>query len=186
MKDKKIWKYFVLGVFVIIVGVFYYKNNVKDTTKEATALFLEKSNTDDNAILAQKLTNEGNESEPQKTDEETDVKAKDEIMYIHVCGAVIHPGVYELTMGSRVIDAVTLAGGFMEDAAMDAINQAQKLADGVRLYIPTLEDIENTNTMQDEYPVITLSPNNVSSSENEPLDRRFDKPPMHNRLSATC
>ncbi|WP_066717221.1 helix-hairpin-helix domain-containing protein [Clostridium sp. Marseille-P299] len=173
MKDKKIWKYFVLGVFVVIIGIFYYKNNVKDTTEEASALFFEKT-ADVNTVLAEQAMGLGNEEKSQQTDVDSEVETKDEIMYIHVCGAVIDPGVYELTVGSRVIDAVTFAGGFKENAAMDAINQAQKLTDGVRLYIPTLEDIENTNIIQDEYPVVTGNPDNVSSSGDKTLDGKVN------------
>ena len=35
---------------------------------------------------------------------------------VHVCGAVLHAGVYELKAGSRVYEAVEAAGGFAADA----------------------------------------------------------------------
>ena len=58
-----------------------------------------------------------------------------ESIYVHVCGAVKHPGVYELKSGDRVYEAVKKAGGFEEGAAEEAVNQAAVLADGQRLYI---------------------------------------------------
>ena len=49
---------------------------------------------------------------------------------IHVDGCVASPGVYYLPAGSRVIDAVTAAGGATEKARTDAVNLAQELQDG--------------------------------------------------------
>lgn len=62
------------------------------------------------------------------------------VIYVHVCGAVERPGVYELEAGSRVYEAVGQAGGFTEDADQNYVNQAQALEDGVMLVIPTREE----------------------------------------------
>ena len=51
---------------------------------------------------------------------------------VHVCGAVLHAGVYELKAGSRVYEAVEAAGGFAADADQNYVNQAQTLKDGVK------------------------------------------------------
>lgn len=61
------------------------------------------------------------------------------VIYVHVCGAVQNPDVYELPEGSRVYEAVQAAGGFASDADESYVNQAQKLPDGAKLVIPTLE-----------------------------------------------
>lgn len=60
-------------------------------------------------------------------------------IFVHVCGAVNDPDVYELASGSRVYEAVRAAGGFTADADTNYVNQAQKLSDGVKLVIPTRE-----------------------------------------------
>ncbi len=62
------------------------------------------------------------------------------VIYVHVCGAVEKPGVYELEAGSRVYEAVAQAGGFTGDAEQNYVNQAQILEDGVKLVIPTREE----------------------------------------------
>lgn len=62
------------------------------------------------------------------------------VLYVHVCGAVETPGVYELPAGSRVYEAVQAAGGFSADAEQNYVNQAQILTDGVKLVIPTWEE----------------------------------------------
>lgn len=55
---------------------------------------------------------------------------------VHVAGAVMNPGVYRLAAGSRVVDAVLAAGGLQADANSDAVNLAQVLRDGDRIYLP--------------------------------------------------
>ena len=83
------------------------------------------------------------DSLPQLTEEsseENEEIAVEEIepqtcIYVQVCGAVHNPGVYSLTEGSRVFEAIELAGGLKEDADLKAINQAQILTDGQMVYV---------------------------------------------------
>ena len=62
-------------------------------------------------------------------------------IYVHVCGAVKQPGVYALEPESRVYEAVMAAGGFTEEADEDYVNQAQTVSDGIKLQIPTREEV---------------------------------------------
>ena len=57
-------------------------------------------------------------------------------LVVHVAGAVSTPGVVELAAGARVIDAVEAAGGALEDADLDRLNLAAKVADGQRILVP--------------------------------------------------
>lgn len=61
-------------------------------------------------------------------------------IYVYVCGAVEHAGVYVLPEGSRVYEAVDAAGGFTLEADETAVNQALVLSDQDQLYIPTVEE----------------------------------------------
>ena len=65
---------------------------------------------------------------------------------IHVGGAVQSPGVYELEEGSRVLSAVEAAGGFTENASLDAVNLARKLVDGEQVLILTVEEAASHGT----------------------------------------
>jgi len=56
---------------------------------------------------------------------------------VHVAGAVKNPGVYSLTIGSRVQDAIAEAGGLSPEANPQKINLAAYLIDGNRILIPT-------------------------------------------------
>ena len=82
----------------------------------------------------------GQQSPEQSVPEDS---GKQQTIFVHVCGAVISPDVYELPIGSRVYEAVQAAGGFADDAEVSYVNQAQILTDGVKLVIPTMEQIES-------------------------------------------
>lgn len=71
-------------------------------------------------------------------------------IYVHVCGAVVSPGVYEMPEGSRFYEAVDAAGGFAEDACQDYLNMAALLADGSRLEIPTLQAVQEREKAADK------------------------------------
>ncbi len=71
---------------------------------------------------------------------EATTDASSEKIMVHVCGAVLSEGVYELAKGSRVVDAVEAAGGFGPDADSSYVNQAKVLEDGIKLKIPTMEE----------------------------------------------
>ncbi|GAA1338568.1 ComEA family DNA-binding protein [Arthrobacter roseus] len=55
---------------------------------------------------------------------------------VHVAGAVNKPGVVSLLDGSRIFEAIEAAGGALPEAALDAVNLAAPLTDGVQLYVP--------------------------------------------------
>lgn len=55
---------------------------------------------------------------------------------VHVAGAVIEPGVYELRPGARIRDAIVAAGGPTESADWNAVNLAAVVADATRIYVP--------------------------------------------------
>jgi competence protein ComEA len=57
---------------------------------------------------------------------------------VHVAGAVTSPGVVRLSTGSRVVDAVSAAGGLRADADPDRVNLAAPLTDGQRVVVPDL------------------------------------------------
>ncbi len=50
---------------------------------------------------------------------------------VDIKGSVKYPGIYYLNKESRVIDAITIAGGLTVDADIDKINLATKLEDGM-------------------------------------------------------
>lgn len=59
---------------------------------------------------------------------------------VHVAGAVVRPGVYELPAGARVADAIAAAGGAAADGDPDLVNLAAPVVDGQRLSVPRIGD----------------------------------------------
>ncbi|MDR2649589.1 MAG: helix-hairpin-helix domain-containing protein [Clostridiales bacterium] len=55
---------------------------------------------------------------------------------VYIAGAVVNPGVYELDEGSRVEDALNLAGGPAEEADMLRVNLAARLKDEQQIIVP--------------------------------------------------
>jgi len=65
-------------------------------------------------------------------------------LVVDVAGAVPRPGVYELAQGSRIKDAVEIAGGFLAQADKSSLNLAEPLQDGQKLDIPFIAGFEPT------------------------------------------
>lgn len=73
---------------------------------------------------------------------ETEATDTGQTILVHVCGAVISPGVVELPCESRVADALEAAGGLNEYGASEAVNLAAKLEDAQQVYFPTREEAQ--------------------------------------------
>ncbi|MBC7441497.1 MAG: helix-hairpin-helix domain-containing protein [Ramlibacter sp.] len=68
----------------------------------------------------------------------TSTGAEGAVIFVHVLGAVERPGLYELSVGARVMDAVAAAGGLTGTADPAGANLARRMADGEQLYLPQL------------------------------------------------
>ncbi len=68
---------------------------------------------------------------------------------VDVEGAVINPGVYTLPSGSRVEDAIMVAGGLGSDVDEEAlaktVNRAAKITDGMKIYIPQADSDQTSH-----------------------------------------
>lgn len=51
---------------------------------------------------------------------------------------VNNPGVIYLDEGSRICDAIKKAGGITADADINSLNQAEKVTDGQKIYVPLI------------------------------------------------
>ncbi|WP_461811674.1 helix-hairpin-helix domain-containing protein [Faecalimonas sp.] len=76
--------------------------------------------------------------EEVKKNEAPQKKEKDveKIQVVYVCGAVQKPGVYRMPAGSRIYEAIEMAGGMTEQADEAALNQAEKVKDAEQIYVP--------------------------------------------------
>lgn len=125
MKFNKIVMIVTVSVFVLLSGGLYYLNYAGQ--QEQTQIVSDISETKEN------------NHDEQSTQKVTTAKKSNSI-FVHVCGAVKKPGVYELKGDARVCDAVKAAGGLKKKAADTEVNQAQPLTDGEQVCIPYKAD----------------------------------------------
>lgn len=77
-------------------------------------------------------------------------RESDDLCYVHVCGEVVCPGVYQLMVGQRVFEAVELAGGFTDAAADAFLNLAEPVFDGMKVEVPDREKAESLAAGQEK------------------------------------
>lgn len=71
------------------------------------------------------------------------------IIYIDIKGAVNRPGLYQLSEGSRMVDAIEAAGGLTTEADDRTINLAEKLLDQQKIIVYTESEIAQQLMQED-------------------------------------
>jgi competence protein ComEA len=74
----------------------------------------------------------------------TSVESASKIL-VDIEGCVKNPGLYEFDVDARVGHAIEIAGGFTKYAARDSINLAEKLTDGMQLYVLSKKEQKSQN-----------------------------------------
>lgn len=93
---------------------------------------------------------------------------------VDVAGAVEKPGVYKLPSGSRIGDALVVAGGLAATADREwvakTINLAESVKDGGKIYIPE-KDVNNVATSQQTNVLTKASGKvNINTASESELD----------------
>lgn len=111
----KSWHNIIIGTFcgLLIAGVIFFLIAYEKGTPIELYMQPEESSSDSKSPEISKLT-----------------------ITIHISGEVKKPGVYELPVGSRLQDAIQIAGGLTELTDPAMLNLASLLEDGSRKYIP--------------------------------------------------
>ncbi|MDU6523816.1 MAG: helix-hairpin-helix domain-containing protein [Enterococcus sp.] len=106
---------YLLGIPVVIIGLFMGFFLLRTPAEETTApeLF----------------------STSEITFQETTNTTKQE-WYVDVKGAVKKTGMYRITQGMRLMDAIDLAGGFTSEADQNQVNFSKLLTDQEIIYVP--------------------------------------------------
>ena len=137
-------------IFMVITGILYscaYQNS-------KSAGLLTASGEEDNPVTEEITADVPGTDDPDSGSLAGQLPGPDgeqeiPVIYVHICGAVQNPGVYQVEETARLVDLITLSGGLTEEAAGDYINQAEKLADGQRVYVPSGEELQDLSL--DEY-----------------------------------
>lgn len=112
----------------------------KEDEPEETVVLLEEESEKEAASeeeAEQKSAKEEETKDQQKTEPETIV--------VYVCGEVKKEGVVTLPAGSRIYQAIEMAGGVTEEAEASWLNLAEVLTDGARIYVPGKEEVSEGN-----------------------------------------
>ena len=117
----------IIGAIIIMAFLYYIY------AKEDDSIISTEENITENVV-------EKSEESEKTTNEETNK------IVVHVSGAVNQEGIVELQENSRISDAINVAGGLKENADTKHINLAFKLEDGMKIYIPTIEETKEQNT----------------------------------------
>lgn len=74
----------------------------------------------------------------------SNIPSESKKIFVDIEGAVVNPGVYEMSAGARVKDILVVSGGFIENAdrvyVQKTVNLAEHLKDGQKIYFPFLSD----------------------------------------------
>ncbi|MDO4533884.1 MAG: ComEA family DNA-binding protein [Coriobacteriia bacterium] len=92
------------------------------------------------------------ESPAQSSSSSSDIAKANPCVY--VVGAVKHPGVYTVSSGARVADALEAAGGFAKGADTVAVNLARPVVDGEQITVPKKGDEDSEGTTRGDTGVM--------------------------------
>ncbi|WPX09957.1 helix-hairpin-helix domain-containing protein [Anaerocellum danielii] len=125
-------------IMIIIIVILLALNIYQYFTHNS---FSDKSSGEVLTFESQEGNNDIINSENERT-AETNVQGSQQKYAVYVCGNVKNPGVYELLPGSRINDALNMAGGALPGSDLNSINLAEKIADGQKIYIPKIGEVQ--------------------------------------------
>lgn len=131
--DEYLYQILIGLVVVIVIFMFVIGGMLVGKRSDS-------SPNDDQAVIRSSSTSEadaGSTSESASQQQPKQVASgANQQMYVDVKGAVKNPGVYQVSVNMRVVDAIDLAGGYNRSADKKKINLAQKLTDQQVIYVP--------------------------------------------------
>jgi competence protein ComEA len=93
-----------------------------------------------------------------------------DLVLVHVAGAVRRPGIYEIPAGSRVDDAIHAAGGPKPHAELALVNLAAPVADGQQVLVPGPREAAGVSGEQAARAADTTMPIPLNTATVEQLD----------------
>lgn len=109
--------------------------------KQGTEIILDDVGQENQENQPKEEVQEESKGEPEG-EAEKEILEEPACIWVDVSGAVARPGVYELPENARVFEAIEAAGGFLEQADAQWMNQAATLTDGEKIQVYTKEETE--------------------------------------------
>lgn len=122
----------ILIIISILIGIYVYNIRFKDDNTDTVI----ETNTEGSLV--------------ENFLEEDDEKLKENnLIIVHVTGAVKKSGIVKLQEGARIYEAIEKAEGSLDNADVSKVNLAYVLEDGQKIYIPFIgEDLEEDNNLE--------------------------------------
>lgn len=112
-------RYKIIGIVGVLFFFFYFKGYLLNMDQNETEKIVEIEEINKEEIKEEKVT--------------VDIK-----------GAVLNPGIYTLDNNKRVFDAITIAGGLLDNSDTENINMSLKLTDEMVIIVPFKEEKQNS------------------------------------------
>ncbi len=122
LKNRLIKIFIFVLCFITVLGSYFFISKIKNNKTEDVVAFLE----------------------PTSIEETTSNSVKN--FYVDVKGEVKTPGVYLVSEGMLVIDAINLAGGLTKNAYTNNINLSLKVFDEMVIFISNKKDVTTTTS----------------------------------------
>lgn len=145
-KNQKIIIIIITSIIIVSICYYIYEKDKNFLDLQNQELEIEQSQT--------------NTTENNITEEDSTINN----IVVHISGAVNQEGIVELKKNSRIADAIEKAGGLKEGACMDEINLAYVLEDGMKIHIPTEEEMENQGEMEEKEYITKSSESNIEDN----------------------
>lgn len=152
LKSLKMLKLAVIVICMLAAGICYSCGTIKDSPEDGRILLnLETEHSDSQKMETVDMDASGTktvDADPQvpaRKDGNSTGQTAEQLqagVFVHVCGRVRNPGVYQLPQGSRVYEAIDAAGGFEEDGAVEYLNLAEEVQDGMKLEVPSESQVK--------------------------------------------
>ena len=120
-------KYLILGfclLFLATLTISFFKLNNEETK------------IDDNLVINNEITTK-------------EIAKQEEVkLYFDIKGSVKKPGVYEFTLGDKIIDAINKAGGLTKNATTNNLNLSKKLTNEMVIYVFSKNELTTTKASE--------------------------------------
>ncbi len=134
----------ILIIILILIGIYVYKVRFSETLED---------NVDTGSINNINLVENFLETNENKIE-------KDNLIIVHITGAVKKCGIVKLKQGARIYDAIEMAEGSLEEADLSKVNLAYLLEDAQKIYIPFKGEVTE-NDIQQEYITSNFGDNSI-------------------------
>lgn len=154
-KKEQIVILIVIGVIVIVPGYKFFSSRAIAKEKETEAIVVNSDQSEDQG------PSQDDTASPRQTQAEVKTEEVSGSIIVHISGEIKKPGIVEMPVGKRLIDAVELLGGLTPEADANRINLAKKLKDEEKIYIPKIgeeldssleELVEASNQVSEDSP----------------------------------